>query len=63
MTLLDFVLSTTYFQVPMGSPLSVAVSDMYMEDIEERCTLYMEDLEERAMVTAQPEMKPKIWKR
>jgi hypothetical protein len=63
MTLLDFVLATTYFQfdgeiyqqvfgAPMGSPVSVAVSD-----------LYMEDLEERAMDTAPPETKPKIWKR
>jgi hypothetical protein len=63
MTLLDFVLATTYFQfdgevykevfgAPMGSPVSVAVSD-----------LYMEDLEERAMDTAPPETRPKIWKR
>ena len=36
----------------MGSPVSVAVSN-----------LYMEDHEERANETAHEEMRPKIWKR
>ena len=63
MTLLDVVLSTTYFQfngdlyqqvfgASMGSPVAVAVSDMYMEA-----------LEERVIDTTPPQMKPKIWKR
>ena len=47
MSLLEFVLSTTYFQfdgsfyqqvfgAPIGSPVSVAVADLYMEDLEEK---------------------------
>ena len=62
MSLLEFVLSTTYFQfdstfyqvfgAPMGSPVLVSVAD-----------LYMEDLEEKSMDSAPPEMKPKMWKR
>ena len=36
----------------MGSPVSVVVSN-----------LYMEDHEETVIATAPPEMKPKIWKR
>ena len=63
MTLLEFVMSTTYFlfrgkffeQVfgtAMGSPVSVVVSN-----------LYMEDLEQRALTTAPPEIKPRFWKR
>ena len=47
MSLLDFVLSTTYFQfdgsyyqqvfsAPMGSHVSVVVADLYMEDLEEK---------------------------
>ena len=62
-SLLEFVLSTTYFQfdgcfylqvfsAPMGSPVLVVVAD-----------LYMEDLENKSMDTALPEMKPKMWKR
>ena len=63
MELLEFVLSTTYFSfnveiykqiqgAPMGSPVLVVVSN-----------LYMEDHEETAIATAPPEIKPKIWKR
>ena len=63
MELLDFVQSTTYFSyngeihkqiqgAPMGSPVSVVVSN-----------LFMEDHEEMAITTAPPEMKPKIWRR
>ena len=63
MSLLEFVLSTTYFQfdgcfyqqvfgTPMGSPVLVTVAD-----------LYMEDLENQLMDTASLEMKPKMWKR
>ena len=63
MELLDFVLSTKYFSydgriyrqiqgAPMGSLVSVVVSN-----------LYMEDHEEKSMGSAPKEMKPKIWKR
>ena len=61
--LLDFVLSTTYFSydgriyrqiqgAPMGSLVSVVVSN-----------LYMEDHEEKSLSSALKEMKPQIWKR
>ena len=45
MSLLEFMLSTTYFQfdcfqqvfgAPMDSPVLVAVADLYMEDLEEK---------------------------
>ena len=60
MSLLEFVLSTTYFQfdvcfylqvfgAPMGSHVLVAVVD-----------LYVEDLEDKLMDTAPWEMKPKM---
>ena len=63
MDLLEFVLSTTYFMfdgkiyqqihgTPMGNPVSVWVSN-----------LYMEDHEDRSIQSTPPEMKPKIWKR
>ena len=63
MELLDFVLSMTYFSYNgniylqikgalMGSPVSVIVSN-----------LFMEDHEETAITTAPPEMKLKIWRR
>ena len=63
MELLKFLLSTTYFSyngeiykqiqgAPMGSPVSVVVSN-----------LYMEDHEETAIATAPQDMKPQIWKR
>ena len=61
MRLLEFVMSTMYFQfdgqyyqqvngASMGSPVSVVVSDMFVEH-----------LEEEAMDNAPPEMRPKIW--
>ena len=61
MSLLDYVMSTTYFQFDgqyyqqvhgalMGSPVSVVVSDMFMEH-----------LKEEAMDTALLDMRPKIW--
>ena len=61
--LLDFVLSTTYFSYDgriyrqiqgalMGSPVSVVVSK-----------LYMEDHEEKSIGSAPNEMKQKMWKR
>ena len=40
------------FRAPMGSPVSVAVAD-----------LYMKDLEEKSMDSAPLEMKLKMWKR
>ena len=63
MSLLEFVMLTTYFQsdgefyqqvhgAPMGSPVSVVVADMYMED-----------LEEEAMGTAPQDIRPAIWRR
>ena len=63
MSLLEFVMSTTYFQfdgqyyqqihsVPMGSPISVIMSDIFMEN-----------LEEEAMDTALLDTRPKIWQR
>ena len=62
MSLLEFVMSTTYFQfddefyqqvhgAPMGSPVSVVVADMYMEDLEE------------AMDTAPQDTTPAMWRR
>ena len=62
MSLLEFVMSTTYFQfdhpyykhvhgAPMGIPVSVIISDMYMEY-----------LGEEAMDTALPNTRPKIWR-
>ena len=63
MSLLEFVMSTTYFQFEwqyykqvhsalMGSPISVVVSD-----------LFIEHLEEEAMDTARLDTRPKIWQR
>ena len=63
MELLEFVLSTTYFQfkcesyrqvfsAPIGSPVSVAVADLYM--------VYHE---QTSMDTATLEMRSKVWKR
>ena len=60
MNLLKFAMSTMYFQfdgqhyqqvysVPMRSPVSIIVSDMFMEH-----------MEEEAMDTAQPDMTHKI---
>ena len=62
MELLDFVLSITYFaydsriykqiqHAPMGSLVSVVMSN-----------LYTQDHEEKSMGSAPKEMKPKIWK-
>ena len=61
MSLLEFVMSTTYFQfdsqyyqqvhsAPMGIPVLVVMSDMFMEH-----------LEEEAMDTTPLDMSPKIW--
>ena len=61
MSLLEIMMSTTYFQfdgqyyqqihgAPMGSIVSLVKSDMFMEY-----------LEEEAMHKALPEMRPKIW--
>ena len=57
----DVMMSTTYFEfdgqyyqqvhgAPMGSPVSVVMSDMFMEH-----------LEEEAIHRALPYMRPKIW--
>ena len=62
MSLLEFVMSITYFQFDsqyyqqvhnslMGSPVFVTMSDMFMEH-----------LEEEAMDIAPPDMRPKIWR-
>ena len=59
-SLLEFVMSTMYFQfdsqyyqqvdgAPMGSPISVIMSDMFMEYLEE------------SMDTALADTRPKIW--
>ena len=60
---MKFVMSTTYFQfrekffeqvfgTAMGSPVSVVVSN-----------LFMEDLEQKALQTAPPDIKPRFWRR
>ena len=62
-TLLDFVLNTTYFQyggevyrqkfgAAMGSPVSPIV-----------CNIFMEDLEQKAVSTAPEYIRPRLWKR
>ena len=63
MELMDFVMATTYFQfrekffeqvfgTAMGSPVSVVVSN-----------LFMEDLEQKALQSAPLDIKPRFWRR